>query len=85
MYVTGEAITLAATKQIVLRAVKTGDQTIVAMAVGSADSLEKSMAEAAAGLAKKRLRLRRMPTKGRQNAGNSRFSPCAQQMPPLRS
>jgi TolA-binding protein len=53
MYVTGEAITLAATKQIVLRAVKTGDQTIAAMAVGSADSLEKSMAEAAAGLAKK--------------------------------
>ena len=34
LYVTGEAISLSAQKQIVLRAVKTGDQKIAALAVG---------------------------------------------------
>ncbi len=50
VYVTGEAITLASQKQIVLKAVKTGDQTITALAVGNSETLEKSMAEAAAEL-----------------------------------
>ena len=53
VYVTGEAVTLAGQKQVILRAVKTGDQKIAALAVGNGDTLEKSMAEAAADLKKK--------------------------------
>lgn len=53
LYVTGEAISLSAKKQIVLRAVKTGDQKIAALAVGSADTLEKSLELAAKDLRKK--------------------------------
>lgn len=53
VYITGEAVTLAGTKQIILKAVKTGDQSVAALSVGSADSLEKSMEHAAADLRKK--------------------------------
>lgn len=53
VYVTGEAISLAGTKQIILKAVKTGDQKIAALSVGSGDTLEKSMERAAADLRKK--------------------------------
>lgn len=53
VYVTGEAVSLAGQKQVILRAVKTGDQKIAALAVGNGATLEKSMEEAAAGLRKK--------------------------------
>jgi len=53
LYVTGEAISLSAQKQIVLRAVKTGDQKIAALAVGNGDTLEKSLEAAAKDLRKK--------------------------------
>jgi TolA-binding protein len=53
IYITGEAISLSAQKQIILRAVRTNDQRIAAIAVGSGDNLEKSMALAAAELRKK--------------------------------
>ncbi len=53
VYITGEAISLAGQKQIILRAVKTGDQKIAALAVGNGATLEKSMEEAAAELKKK--------------------------------
>ena len=53
VYVTGEAVTLGAQKQIILRAVKTGDQKIAALAVGNGTTLEKSIEEAAAELKNK--------------------------------
>lgn len=53
LYVTGEAVSLSTKKQIVLRAVKTGDQSIAALAVGNAETLEKSMEQAAKDLRKK--------------------------------
>lgn len=53
VYITGEAISLSAQKQVILRAVRTNDQKIAAIAVGNGDNLEKSMTSAAAELRKK--------------------------------
>ena len=53
LYVTGEAVSLSTQKQVILRAVHTGDSKIAAMAVGSGDTLEKSLEQAARDLRKK--------------------------------
>lgn len=53
IYITGEAVSLAEQKQVILRAVKTKDQRIAAVAVGSGATLEKSIQAAAAELRKK--------------------------------
>lgn len=53
VYVTGEAVSLAQQKQIILKAINAGDQKITAIAVGNGDTLEKSMRDAASALRKK--------------------------------